>query len=118
MILSSLANFWQLLSVLFLFIIVLVGAFFVTKWLSHLQYQQTKGKNMQLIETLRIGPNKMVQLIKVGDRYFVIGLSKEHIQVISEVDQEQIKDQRDQNKQINVNFKEQFNQILNRGKKD
>lgn len=104
----------QIFTLLILFVIVLIGAYFSTRWISNLQYQQNKGKNMQIIETLRITQTKAIQIIRIGTRYFVISVSKENINLITEIQKEDIKDYID--KQTNVNFTEQFRKILNKRK--
>lgn len=112
-------DFLQLVGMLILFAMVLSGAYFTTKWLSRLQYHQNKGKNMQIIETLRISPNKVIQLIKIGERYMAVGVSKDHMQLIGEISKDEVKDiMENQENAVGASFKEQFHQLLNRGNKD
>ncbi|MFP4697260.1 MAG: FliO/MopB family protein [Eubacteriales bacterium] len=117
-ILVNFMDFFQLIGMLILFFIILFGAYFTTKWISRLQFQQNKGKNMQVIEVLRLTPNKMLQIVKINNRFFVISISKEHINLITELNKEEVKDNRNIQDSDKISFKEQLNQILNRGKKE
>ena len=68
--------FLTTVTLIVLCVIVIGGAYFTARWLGQLQYQQNKTKNMQIIETMRITPNKMIQLIRIGNEYYAISITK------------------------------------------
>ena len=69
---SSLNSFIQLLGVLLIFLFVLVITYFTTKWIGGYQKVQMSGRSFQVVDTIRIANNKLVQVIKMGDVYLVI----------------------------------------------
>lgn len=48
-----------------------------------------KGSLMEVVETLYIAPKKTVSLIRVVDRTVLIGITEEHISVLSELDEKE-----------------------------
>ena len=50
-----------------------------------------KGNAMQLIEAIYVSPGKMLQLIQVGERYFLIAVYKEGITFLTELQAEDVK---------------------------
>ena len=71
---SSLNSFIQLLGVLLIFLFVLVITYFTTKWIGGYQKVQMSGRSFQVVDTIRIANNKLVQVIKMGDVYLVIAV--------------------------------------------
>ena len=115
LVVSSKSSWYELSLLVVIFIIVLIGAYLTSRWLSQVQYNQNKCKNMMIIESLRVSPNNVVQIIKTGDKYLVIGVTKDRISVITELEEENIVNNSEKNSQINL--KGQFNQILNKAMK-
>ena len=60
---SSLNSFIQLLGVLLIFLFVLVITYFTTKWIGGYQKVQMSGRSFQVVDTIRIANNKLVQYI-------------------------------------------------------
>ncbi|TCT16436.1 flagellar biogenesis protein FliO [Natranaerovirga pectinivora] len=112
-------NFWYLILLLILFIMILGGAYFTTKFLSKIQYQQNKHKNMQIIEGLRLGNNKAIYLIKIGERYFAVSTAKEQVSLIAEFNDGEIKNYKElmNEKSVNISFKESLEKVIKSGKK-
>jgi len=75
----------QFIGIIFLFFLVLYIAYFVTKHLGKWQMNQSSGANMTIIEVLSVGPQKTLQLVRIGKKYLVIGVTREHITQIEEV---------------------------------
>ena len=75
---SSLNSFIQLLGVLLIFLFVLVITYFTTKWIGGYQKVQMSGRSFQVVDTIRIANNKLVQVIKMGDVYLVIAVAKDN----------------------------------------
>ena len=63
---SSLNSFIQLLGVLLIFLFVLVITYFTTKWIGGYQKVQMSGRSFQVVDTIRIANNKLVQVIAVA----------------------------------------------------
>lgn len=63
-----------------------------TRFIGGYQKLKMSNKNMQLIETLRLSNTKYVALMKVGNKYVVIGVGKDEINRIIELDENDIPD--------------------------
>ncbi len=84
-------SLFQLIIVLFIFIAVLVLTFYTTKWMAGFQKQQQIGKNLKIVETIRVGNNKFVEIVQTGqNRYIVIGVGKDEIVFLGELDSEAV----------------------------
>lgn len=95
----------QFISVLIIFILVLCATYFVSKWVA--DYQRgtySTGKNIKIIETCRISQTKYIQIIRIGNRYTAIAVSKDQVTSLGDVPKEDliIKEEG----QENISFKE------------
>ncbi len=63
----------------------------------------------QVIETVRLGNNKYAQLIKCGDKYFLVGIGKDEVTAIGELSEDDFPEgtfeQRMSAPTINADFK-------------
>ncbi|WP_122789970.1 flagellar biosynthetic protein FliO [Intestinibacillus sp. Marseille-P6563] len=50
---------------------------------------RTGGRHMQVYDRLPLGQNKMLTVVRVGSRWFVLGISGEHITTIAELTEEE-----------------------------
>ncbi len=86
-------NIFQLIIVLFCFVIVLALTYYVTRWIAGYQKSQSISKNLSVVETLKLTTNKYIQLIQAGkDTYYVIAIGKDEITVLGELKEEQLKE--------------------------
>lgn len=82
---------FQFLTVLLLFVFVLVITFLTTKWIAKVQRgQMTKGNNLEVLETLKITSDKYIQIVRAGNKYLVIAIGKNEINMLSEIDSEDL----------------------------
>jgi len=77
----------QFLLLLILFIGIVFGAYYVTKWIGMAQFRKYQGKNIRVVESIGIGQQKALQLIQVGTKFFLIGTTKDRIIFMTEIDQ-------------------------------
>ena len=71
---------------IFLVMILGVGAFYFTRKLIP-RLSMSRGKNISVIETVSLGPNKMLHLVEVGDnRKLLIGSTSQSINLLAHVD--------------------------------
>lgn len=84
---GRLDSFMQFIGALFVFLVVLAVTYFVTRWIGNYQKTQMKNQNMQVIETMRINNNKYIQIVKVAEEFLVISVTKEHIELLTKLDE-------------------------------
>lgn len=80
----------QLLTVLFIFIFVLVLTYWTTRFAGNYKKQQMAGRNIQVMETVSISASKYLQIVKIGSKCFVIGVSKDTITYLCEINEEEL----------------------------
>ena len=94
-------NIFQLIIVLFCFVIVLALTYYVTRWIAGYQKSQSISKNLSVVETLKLTTNKYIQLIQAGkDIYYVIAIGKDEITVLGQLSGEQLKERPSQDMTI------------------
>lgn len=114
---SSRANsVMQFLTVLLLFVFVLVITWFTTRWIGKIQKgQMGGGANLEVIETQRISNNKFLQIVRAGNKYFVIAIGKDEVHVVSEIAEEDIVFRTEE--QPNATFAAVLDKVKNLNKK-
>jgi len=83
-------NILQLIATLFVFVLVLALTYFVTKWIAKSGAMQSHAKNIKVIETYKIAPSKYIQIIQIGKKQYAIGVTKEQITFLSELEEDQL----------------------------
>ena len=78
-------SFVQLLVVLIIFIFVLAITALTTKWIGGYQKTQMSNKNMRVVESLRLGNNKFLALVEVGEVYLIVGVGKDEVHTIAKL---------------------------------
>ncbi len=114
MLLTS-SNTWvQFIGVLIIFIFVLALIYFVTRWIAGYQKGMMGNHNITIIDTMRISQNQYVQIVKIGQKFLALGISKDQITVLTELDESEIQYNISENKPLS--FKEILNQVKSKNK--
>ncbi|MEY8235565.1 flagellar biosynthetic protein FliO [Lachnospiraceae bacterium 66-29] len=112
---SGWESFFQLISVLLIFLFVLVITYVSTRWVAQYQRGAMKNRNIQVIETFRVNNNKFIQIIQVGKKYLVISVCKDTINILAELIEEELiwkpSTEDFQGSNINESFQEVFNKL-------
>lgn len=80
----------QLIGLIFLCILVVAASYYTTKFVGKKQLGSGKNSNFKVIDAYRISQTKSIQLIQIGERYFVIAVCKDSINLIAELQKEEI----------------------------
>ena len=89
---ASMESFLQLVSALLIFALVLLLTYFTTRWVGGYQKVRMKSRNLQIIESLSVGNNKSICLLKTGNEYIVIAVGKDEIHSLATLKEEQLTD--------------------------
>lgn len=75
-----------------LFAGILYLAYLTTKYIGkkYSVYGGMSGKNMKILDTLSISQDKMLMIVKAGEKSVLIGVSKDHMEYICDVDESQL----------------------------
>ncbi len=85
-------DFLELIGVLLIFVFVLAITYLGSKWMAGYQKVHMKSKNLQIIETVAAGNNKMICLVKAGTEYLVVAVGKDEIHPLATLTEEQLID--------------------------
>jgi len=90
-------------------------AYFTIKMMALSRGRRGKGGNLYVVESIIVGNTSMVQIVKAGNKYLVIGVTKERVTFLAELDDSQVNEP----ESVEVNFTP-FDKVLRRylGPKD
>lgn len=80
----------KIVYILFLCVIVFLGAYYTSRLVGQHQFNRKKHGNIRIIEAIYVGPQKSIQLVQVGSEYLLIGVTKDRIQYMKEIDKDHI----------------------------
>lgn len=80
----------ELLSALLIFILVLFATYLTTRFVGSFEKQKMAGRNLGVIESIRLAGGKTLSLVKAGDKYLVIGESKDQIVFLCELTEDSL----------------------------
>ena len=87
---STFESAMQLVGALLIFAFVLVITYFTTRWVGGYQKLSMHNKNLQIIESLNVAPNKYLCLVKAGTEYLVIAVGKDEVTLLTQLTEEQL----------------------------
>ena len=83
-------SFAQFITVLLIFIIVLIVTYAVTKWIGGIQKSQSRSGSIEVIESARIAPGVFIEIVRIGQKYVALSVSKDSSSYICDVPKEDI----------------------------
>ncbi|WP_034847032.1 flagellar biosynthetic protein FliO [Ruminiclostridium josui] len=72
-------------NVILAFIVVMVLLLLTTRYLAYKSKKILKGNYMQIIETLNLGINNRIHLVKVANEFFLVAASNKNVEFLSKV---------------------------------
>ena len=108
---STLESFGQLIKVLLIFVFVLAMTYYVTRWIGGYQKAHSYGKNLKLVETMNLGSNKMISIVRAGSKYLVVAVGKEEMSLLAELSADEVQDLTDNETVTQESFQEIFNKL-------
>lgn len=108
---STLESFGQLIKVLLIFVFVLAMTYYVTRWIGGYQKTHSCGKNLKLVETMNLGSNKMISIVRAGSKYLVVAVGKEEMSLLAELSADEVQDLTDNATVTQESFQEIFNKL-------
>lgn len=87
---SALASFFKLCMLLIAFILILVASYYVTRWYAQSGFVRRQNHNMEIVDTLSMGPNRQICIVRIGQKYIAVSVCKDHIRFLTEVSGDEI----------------------------
>jgi len=75
---------------LFMSAVILGAAYYVTKYLARKGLNPANNKNLKIIETVPLGIDKSLLLVKVGEQYLLLGSTQKNISLLTVLEQEKL----------------------------
>ena len=82
---NAVNNFARFVTMLIIFILVLVVTYYTTRFVAGAKKGSFKTGNMEILEILQLGNGKYLQLLRLGSRYVVVAVTKEHVELLTEL---------------------------------
>lgn len=102
-------NIMETLGLVLLLIIIIIGAYYTSKFIAGLKMGQMQKSNFELIDSYRIGPNKTLVIVKIGIKYAVLSVNKDSVTFLMDIEENQISVHQDK-----TDLKVDFKQILSK----
>ena len=81
----------QLVRLVAAFVIVLFLAYYITRFLGASgRLSRARGANIKVLEATSVGQAGSVQLVRVGQKVLLLGVTKEHISVLTEMTEDEL----------------------------
>lgn len=87
---STSESVWHLIGLVLLLVVILIAAYYTTKFVGNYKFGQLRTSNFKLIDSYHIAPNKMLQIVKVANKYIVLAVSKDSIEYITELEESEV----------------------------
>lgn len=109
-------NFGDMLISFFVFVIVfgsiLFLAYVTTKFIGNKSGIAAKGKHINIVETVSLGLDLKLHLVKIGDEFVVISASGKNVQMLTKVNMSEYFEEEVTNPQNPFDFKEIFEKYI------
>jgi flagellar protein FliO/FliZ len=69
-------------------------AWFVTRKMAGVRSAGRETCNLSIVESISVGGQAVVRLVKAGDKYLLIGVTRERVTLLGEIDSDQITEQK------------------------
>ena len=87
---STMEGVYQLFVALLIFAFVIALTYFTTRWIAGYQKKQVTGRNIHILESMRVGGNKLLAIIEAGGEYFLVVFGKDEASLIGRLDGEKL----------------------------
>lgn len=81
------STIYGILYFLFMSAVILGAAYYVSKFLARKGLNPANNKNLKIVETIPLGIDKSLLLVKVGEQYLLLGNTQKGITMLTAVDQ-------------------------------
>lgn len=113
---------WDVISLILIFVLVILLAYFATKMVAKFQGNVMYNKNnIRIIESFRFDSNKLIIIVQIASEYYALAYSKESVTLIDKLNPDEINNLKADTTSKSDNkfdFKEILSQVKNRKEKD
>lgn len=89
-VMNSGSTVYGILYFVFMSAVILAAAYYVTKYIARKGFKASGNKNLKIIETVSLGIDKSLLLVKVGEQYLLLGSTQKSISMLTAIEQEKL----------------------------
>jgi len=84
------STLYGILYFVFMSAIILGAAYFATRFIAGKGFSASNNKNMKVVESISLGIDKTLLLVKVGEQYLLLGSTQKNISLLTTIEQEKL----------------------------
>lgn len=111
---ASFKSFVQLMGTLLIFLFVLLCAYLTSRWMGGYQKAHSANKNLKIVETVRVGNNKMISIVQAGTKYLVVSIGKDEVNLLGELSEEELVERIPLESDQSIPMQESFQELLDK----
>ena len=111
-------SFLQFVIVILMFLFVLAITYVTVRVIGRMQGAQNNGQNIEIIETRAVSNGKYLEIVRVGEEYFLIAVGKDEVHSISKLDKESLVLKSKEEAKDQLTFASVLDKVRNLNKKD
>jgi len=97
--------YWiQFIWYLVAFFLVIGAAFYITRFIGQSSIKLGRSSNLEVIDFISLGREKGLYIIKVGNRFMLIGVTNSTITYLAEIEKEHVKMEKQKDFAVELNF--------------
>jgi flagellar biogenesis protein FliO len=115
----SLASVGQFFYYLLIVAFVALLAYYSTKLLASARAGRNRGgkRNLELLESVGLGAQAMAQIVRAGDKLFLIGVTKERVTLLAALDGAGVELPEPAGLRLDASFDKVLQRLMHRGQK-
>ena len=113
-ILELLGGIGQVFVFVVTFVAVIILAIVATKFIANTKFKTFSNRNIKVIESVAIGQQSALTLVKLGEKHLLLGVTKERITHLCDVDQDDLILQEQEPYGVNMPFKKYLDKYLHK----
>ena len=104
----------SMLTVFAVFIFILFMAYYTTRLVAKKAGRMMQGKYIKVIDTISLGSDKKLHLVKVEEKFFVIATFGKNVEYMTEVDIDNYSTEMEENTNDSLDFKVMMKDVMSR----
>jgi len=85
------STIYGILYFVFMSAVILGAAYFVTRFIARKGFTASGNKNLKVVESIPLGIDKTLLLVRVGEQYLLLGSTQKNISLLTAIDREKLK---------------------------
>ena len=81
----------QFFYIILMVVVVAFLAYYTTRLIGSAKYGRMGRRNLEIIESMGVGPQSFVHLLRVGQQYVLVGVSRGQVNLLSQVEEGKLK---------------------------